>query len=98
MAQFDVHRLAGGGLVIDCQADDLATIGTRFVIPLAKPGESAPTTPRLHPQVNVQGETLVLMTEFAAAIRTSQLGDKVGSLAEERFRILGAIDVLTGSG
>jgi len=98
MAQFDVHRLAGGGLVIDCQADDLATIGTRFVIPLAKPGESAPTTPRLHPQFDVSGETWVLMTEFAAAIRTSQLGDKIASLAEERFRILGAIDVLTGSG
>ncbi|MET3713307.1 toxin CcdB [Sphingomonas trueperi] len=98
MAQFDVHRLAGGGLVIDCQADDLATIGTRFVIPLAKPGESAPTTPRLHPQFDVNGETLVLMTEFAAAIRTAELRERVASLGEERFRILGAIDVLTGSG
>jgi toxin CcdB len=98
MAQFDAHLLAGGGLVIDCQADDFATIGTRFVIPLAKPGESAPTTPRLHPQFDVNGEALVLMTEFAAAIRTSELRQKVASLAEERFRILGAIDVLTGSG
>ncbi|WP_232318372.1 CcdB family protein [Sphingomonas sp. TDK1] len=93
-----MHRLVTGGLVIDCQADDLANIGTRFVIPLAKPSESAPTTPRLHPHFSVGGETLVLMTEFAAAIRTSQLGDKIASLAEERFRILGAIDVLTGSG
>jgi len=38
------------------------------------------------------------MTEFAAAIRTAELRERVGSLAEERFRILGAIDVLTGSG
>ena len=98
MAQFDVHRLVDGGLVVDCQADDLATIGTRFVVPLARPGESAPTTPRLHPHFDVNGETLVLMTEFAAAIRTAELRERVASLAEERFRILGAIDVLTGSG
>lgn len=98
MAQFDVHRLTGGGLAVDCQADDLATIGARFVVPLAKPGDSAPTTPRLHPSFEVHGEPWVLMTEFAAAIRTSDLRKRIASLAEERFRILGAIDVLTGSG
>lgn len=41
---------------------------------------------------------MVLMTEFASAIRTSALGVRVDSLASERYRILGAIDVLTGSG
>ncbi|AJP73632.1 CcdB family protein [Sphingomonas hengshuiensis] len=98
MPQFDVYRLASGDLVVDCQDDGFATIGTRFVIPLAAPGGSAPTTPRLHPEFRVNGMPMVLMTEFASAVRTSALGARVDSLASERFRILGAIDVLTGSG
>ena len=41
---------------------------------------------------------MILMTEFATSIRTSELRNKIGSLAMERLRIIGAIDVLTGSG
>jgi toxin CcdB len=98
MARFDVYELADGARVLDCQADVFDGIGTRFVVPLARAGESAPTHPRLHPEFHVNGEPLIMMTEFAAAIRASELRTKIGSLEHEHFRIIGAIDVLTGSG
>jgi toxin CcdB len=96
MAQFDVYRMQNGGLVLDVQADIFADIGTRLVVPLMREEATAPTTPRLHPRFLVSGEELILMTELAAAIRTSDLRQRVTSLAQERFRIIGAIDVLLG--
>jgi toxin CcdB len=98
MARFDVYQIKGGGLVLDCQADLFEGIGTRFVVPLSLEGESAPVTPRLHPRFEIGDETLIMMTEFAAAVPTSALGDKIASLKHEHYRIIGAIDVLTGSG
>lgn len=98
MAQFDVHWIDSGGLVLDCQADVFRGIGTRFVVPLMPEGEGPPTNPRLHPRFDVNGETLVMMTELATAIRTSELRSRTGSLAHDRLRIIGAIDALTGSG
>jgi len=98
MARFDIYALEDGSLVLDCQANIFERIGTRFVVPLSREGESAPVTPRLHPRFDVGGETLVMMTEFAAAIPTSALRSKVSSLEQEQYRIIGAIDVLTGTG
>jgi toxin CcdB len=97
MPQFDVYRMRSGTIVLDCQADRFQGIGTRFVVPLAREGESAPTTPQLHPRFDVNGDTLTLMTELAAAIRTADLGKKIASLAHEHHRIICAIDVLTGT-
>lgn len=98
MARFDVYLMRDGGLALDCQADMFGDIGTRFVIPLMPVGEGPPTTSRLNPRFDVNGEPLVMITELATAIRTSELQSKVGSLEHEHFRIIGAIDVLTGSG
>lgn len=99
MARFDVHRLGDGGLVLDCQADFLDEIGTRFVVPLEPPGaDRPPANPRLNPVFEINGETLVMVTQLAAAIRTSELKGRVGSLDHEHFRIVGAIDSLIGAG
>jgi toxin CcdB len=98
MARFDVYRLADGGLVIDCQADVLDDIGTRFVLPLLPPGAAPPSNGRLNPMFEVNGETLVMVTQFATSLRTAELKSRVTSLDREHLRIIGAIDVLTGSG
>lgn len=98
MARFDVYHLSDGGLVLDCQADAFQGIGTRFVVPLFPEGEGPPTTSRLHPKFEFNGETLVMITELATAVRTAELGSRAGSLDHEHFRIIGAIDVLIGSG
>ena len=98
MAQFDIHELHIGGLVIDCQAEVFEKIGTRFVVPLMPEGRGPPPNSRLHPRFEFNGETLMMITELAAAIRTSELKSRIGTLAHERWRVTGAIDVLTGTG
>lgn len=97
MARFDVYRLVDGSLVVDCQADFLANIGTRFVLPLLPRGDGPAPNERINPEFDVEGERLVLVTQFAATMRTSELRSKVTSLADQEYRIIGAIDVLIGT-
>ena len=97
MARFDVHRLADGGLVLDCQSDRFSDIGSRFVVPLAPEHEGPPRNPQLNPTFNVRGEELTMLTQLAASLRTSELRTLIGSLAGERDQIIRAIDVLVGS-
>lgn len=97
MARFDVYRLADGAMVVDCQADFLSDIGTRFVIPLGPRGGGAPPNPRIDPQFEIEGDELVLVTQLASTVRTSELKSRVTSLDREHLRITGAIDVLIGT-
>lgn len=98
MAQFDVYRLVDGGLVLDCQNDLFDEIGTRFVVPLVPPAESAPSNAYLNPTFRLDGEELSMVTQFATAVRTRELRTRVGSLAAQRDQIVRAIDVLVGAG
>lgn len=98
MAQFDVYALRDGGVAIDCQGDRFDRIGTRFTVPLLPPGDAPPVDGRLNPRFEIDGESLVMVTQFATALRVTELRRKIGSLAEERYRIIDAIDVLLGGG
>ena len=98
MAQFDVFRLSDGSLVVDCQSDLVDGYKTRLVAPLIEAESGMVTMPRLHPRFTVAGNDVVMVTQFATAIRTDDLRVRIDSLAQERLRIIGALDVLTGSG
>ena len=98
MARFDVHRVRDGSLVVDCQAEFLDDIGTRFVIPLMPRGDGPAPNARINPQFTLDGETVVLLPQLATALRTTELRTKVGSLDHEYMRIVSAIDVLIGTG
>lgn len=93
MAQFDVHRL-GGTLVIDCQADLLAHIASRLVVPLVPRADAPMPVRRLNPLFEINGDKYVMVTESAAAVRTQLLGPAVASLAGHSLEITGALDVL----
>lgn len=94
MAQFDVHRSRdGGALLLDCQNDLLNHLETRLVIPLL-PDRTARELPRLHPLFDIDGKSLILATQLAAAVDVKELGPRIASLAERRYEILNAIDVL----
>ncbi|KTT75314.1 CcdB family protein [Sphingomonas endophytica] len=97
MARFDVYRLRDGSMVVDCQADFLKDIGTRFVLPLLPRGEGPGPNARVNPEFEVEGERLVLVAQLAATIRTTELRTRVTSLADQEYRIIGAIDVLIGT-
>jgi toxin CcdB len=95
MAQFDIYRLRTGGLVMDCQTEELATLPTRFVVPLLDPKQVPQLVRSLHPIFEVDGKELVMATHAAAAVSKSTLGKPVQSLAHNRYTIIKALDFLT---
>jgi toxin CcdB len=88
VAQFDVHRL-GGGLVIDCQADLLSQLGSRFVAPLVRRSEAPQIAERLNPVFEIDGENHVMLRQAAGAVRRREL-----ARAHRSYVIPTALDVL----
>lgn len=95
MAQFDVHTLKRGEvLVIDCQSDLLGQLNTRLVVPLI-PSEEAPRpAQRLNPVFTIGGREHVMATQFASGISSTELGAIIATLRDRSFEIVGALDVL----
>lgn len=95
MARFDVHLLSnGGGMVVGCQADILAHLTTRFVVPLI-PVDAAPLPgSRLNPVFQFSGESHAFVTQYASTVMTREIGPAVGSLAHRESALLNALDML----
>lgn len=97
MAQFDIFELLDGALIVDCQSDLLSDMDTRFVVPLLLPDLVKPTG-RLNPCFEIESQWLMLAPQAAATIPARELRNRVGSLADQGFPILNALDfLLTGS-
>jgi toxin CcdB len=93
MQFLDVVRY-GSQLVVVAQADMLRHLTTRFVIPLQPVSVFDGTKSSLNPRFMVDDEEMVLLTEFASAVRSRELGSTIASLANSREKIVGAIDLL----
>ena len=98
MARFDVHGLRdGSGFVLDCQSDLLRHLETRFVVPLMPQSHApAPLIDRLNPQFLLDGEPVVMMTQFASSLYRAALGPAIASLSDQQFEIGRAVDILLG--
>lgn len=95
MAKFDVYRLRDGNrLLLDCQADLLNDLNTRFVVPLLPMQEAPKPAARLNPIFEIQGDRYVMATQFAATIPASELKTFVVSLRESDVVIGNALDML----
>lgn len=94
MAQGEVYLLADGTMVLDCQADHFANIDTRLVVPLEPIGRSHRQQVRLNPIFVVNGEQMMMLTQFATAIRAAELSNPVASLAQARLEVISAFDML----
>ncbi|MDH7974794.1 CcdB family protein [Sphingomonas sp. AR_OL41] len=95
MARFDVYRPGTGEvLLLDCQADLLSSLESRFVVPLMPRGFLANPFGRLNPFFEVEGVRLVMVTQSAAAVPVRALGRHVVSLAHEQATIMNALDML----
>lgn len=101
MAQFDVFANSGAGgqttpFVVDVQSDLLGDLDTRMVIPLRRrdafPAQMLPT--RLTPVFTLHDIACLLETSKMAAVPERILEKPVGSLADRRNEITGAIDFL----
>jgi toxin CcdB len=94
MAQFDVFRLRDGTLVVDCQADLLSHLPTRFVVPLIANVDGPIGPPSLHPRFAIDGVMHVFAPQFVASIPARELTSPTASLGSEGLRVTAAIDVL----
>jgi len=94
MARFEVYELREGGLVLDCQADLLSTLKTRFVVPLLPADQAPRAAERLNPVFFLRGHHHVMLTQFAATVDARELGPIVASLQAEEIGISNALDML----
>lgn len=95
MPRFDVYLAPGKeGLAVDVQADLLAQLNTRVVVPLM-PVESAPVPAKtLNPQFEIDGRAYIMVTQYLAAVPLRLLGKPVSSLSRRRDEIVSALDLL----
>jgi len=95
MARFDVYRERGdGGYMLDCQADILHGLDTRLTVPLFAFDRAPLPAGRLNPIFTIGDARFVMMTQYASAIRTVQIGTRVGNLGDEQAAIMNALDML----
>jgi toxin CcdB len=101
MAQFDVHKNPRGTefpLLLDLQADVVASLATRIVVPMARRKRNAKLVTRVQLVAPIAGAEYVLHFAELAAIPAAALGPCVGSLAGRRAELIAALDwLITGS-
>lgn len=97
MAQFDIHenpRSTDYPYVLDVQAEVLAALATRVVVPMTRTADHVTPISRLNPTAVVRGVEHVLVFQELAAIPTSALAKPVASLASRRAELVAALDLL----
>lgn len=72
----------------------LSHLPTRFVVPLIAQSELPQPMTRLHPHFHVDGQTWLMATHLAGAIKMTELGAKIGALDDHDMEIANALDML----
>jgi toxin CcdB len=103
MAQFDVHRNKGGlrdsiPFVVVVQSAQFDRYRRRVVVPLVREALLPRDTPiagaRMNPVFTIEGARVVLHPLDMVSVALDQLGEPVGSLAQEGQIIADALDEL----
>jgi toxin CcdB len=97
VARLDVVRLKGGSIAIDCQADILSHLSTRFTVPLLPPEQLPDRIVGLHPSFDVAGRQWIMASHLAGAIPARAVEATIASLRGEEYAVQRALDMLTGS-
>jgi toxin CcdB len=80
--------------LVALQGDLLArSLDTVVVAPL-EPASSSTFAERLNPRIEVDGQDLVLIAQEIVTVRKSVLGATRGSIASDRDKIIGALELL----
>ncbi len=94
MAQFDVHRLADGLLVVDLQTDLIGLDASRIVAPLRDAARYV-AFPGLTPVIEIEGWRFVAQVQDLAAVPAAALGTRIGEASRHGDGLLRAVDILT---
>jgi len=95
MAKYDVFpNPSGDGYALDVQTDLLSDLNTRIVVPLLPRARAPEPATRLNPTFVVNGESVVMVTQFMAAVPIGVLKNRVGALNADHENVTIAIDML----
>jgi toxin CcdB len=95
MPKFDVFpNPSGDGYLLDVQTDLLSDLNTSVVVPLLPTSSAPKPATRLNPVFDFEGQPVVMVTQFMAAVPTGILKVSVGTLDEEFEKVTSAIDML----
>lgn len=95
MARFDVFKNEkGAGYLLDVQSDLLEGLNTRVVVPLLLRSEAPKPAQYLNPLFTIDGEVVVMATQFMAAVPVGELKTVVGRLEKRQQEISSALDML----
>ena len=100
MAQFEVYlnpntkSAQAVPYLLDVQSDFLSGFSTRVVVPRVPVESAGKSAQPLHPQFQIDGAHMVMMTELLAAVPKIALGAAVTSMAQHRDDIIPALDFL----
>lgn len=96
MARLDVHPMPGkgDGYVLDVQAELMAHLATRVVVPLLPEDTVPPPISELNPVFEVKGRRHVMLTQALSAVPLRELKRSVGSLEAQHDAITRALDLL----
>jgi len=95
MARFDIFKNEDeAGYLLDVQSDLLSGLNTRVVVPLLHKSSAPYPAQRLNPVFSIDGQELVMATQYMAAVPEGELRSGVGSLAEKQDEITAALDML----
>ncbi|MHC1745186.1 MAG: CcdB family protein [Syntrophobacteraceae bacterium] len=100
MAQFDVYANPNEETnqaipyLLNVQADLLDTLATRAVVPLIAASAMGKAIKHLNPQFTIRNATVFMSTAELAGIPVQSMGEKVGTLKDQRHEITAALDFL----
>ena len=103
MARFDVYGNPDPAerksipYFLDLQNPFLEGLETRVVVPLRTPQASRGRLRNLHPELEVEGKTVIMDTAAIAAIPIGELRRPLGNLVDQQLLIQDALDTLFGS-
>ena len=95
MPKYDVFpNPSGDGYLLDVQTDLLSDLNTRVVVPLLPKSKAPKPATRLNPVFEINGQAVVMVTQFLAAVPVGALKSQITNLNDEFEQITGAIDML----
>lgn len=95
MPKYDVYpNPSGDGYLLDVQTDLLSDLNTRVVVPLLPKSNAPKPAARLNPVFDIDGGSVVMVTQFMAAVPVGILKSQVCDLSDEFDQITVATDML----
>ncbi|MCB1376963.1 MAG: CcdB family protein [Alphaproteobacteria bacterium] len=95
MPKYDVFsNPSGDGFLLDVQSDLLSDLNTRVVAPLLPVAKAPKPATRLNPTFDINGERVVMVTQFMAAVPEGMLTSSVVRIESEFEKITSAVDML----